>query len=108
MTPWTVVHQAPLSMGFSRQEDYSGLPSPPPGDLPNLGMEPASAMTLTLQVDSLPLSHGGSPTTHHPHTYGSCESKTRDNGDTWTRVEASRDRRTDPQGGRRVTAWEVG
>ena len=95
-------------MGFSRQEDYSGLPSPPPEDLPNLGMEPASAMTLTLQVDSLPLSHGGSPTTHHPHTYGSCESKTRDNGDTWTRVEASRDRRTDPQGARRVTAWEVG
>ena len=35
-TPWTVSHQAPLSMGFSRQEYWSGLPFPPPGDLPNL------------------------------------------------------------------------
>ena len=41
-TPWTVVHQAPLSMGFSRQEDWSGLPCPPPGDLPDSGIEPAS------------------------------------------------------------------
>ena len=39
-TPWTVVHQAPLSMGFSRQEDWSGLPCPPPGDLPDSGIEP--------------------------------------------------------------------
>ena len=38
--PWTVAHQAPLSMGFSRQEYWSGLPRPPPGDLPNLGVEP--------------------------------------------------------------------
>ena len=37
-----VAHQAPLSMGFSRQEDWSGLPFPPPGDLPDPGMEPAS------------------------------------------------------------------
>ena len=36
----TVAHQAPLSMGFSRQEYWSGLPCPPPGDLPNLGIEP--------------------------------------------------------------------
>ena len=35
VTQWTVAHQAPLSMGFSRQEDWSGLPCPPPGDLPN-------------------------------------------------------------------------
>ena len=41
-TPWTVAHQAPLSMGFSRQECWSGLPSPFPGDLPNLGTEPRS------------------------------------------------------------------
>ena len=41
-TLWTVVHQAPLSMGFSRQEFWSGLPFPPPGDLPNPGIEPAS------------------------------------------------------------------
>ena len=41
-TLWTVAHQAPLSMGFSRQEYWSGLPCPPPGDLPNLGIEPSS------------------------------------------------------------------
>ena len=35
-TPWTVAHQAPLSMGFSRQEYWSGFPFPPPGDLPDL------------------------------------------------------------------------
>ena len=40
--PWTVAHQAPLSIGFSRKEYWSGLPGPPPGDLPNLWMEPAS------------------------------------------------------------------
>ena len=42
MTPWTVAHQAPLSMGFSRQEHWSGLPFPSPGDLPNPGIEPIS------------------------------------------------------------------
>ena len=41
-TPWTIVWQAPLSMEFSRQEYWSGLSFPPPGDLPNLGMEPES------------------------------------------------------------------
>ena len=40
--PWTLACQAPLSMGFSRQEYWSGLPCPPPGDLPNPGMEPRS------------------------------------------------------------------
>ena len=39
MTPWTIVCQAPLSMGFARQEYWSGLPFPSPGDLPNPGME---------------------------------------------------------------------
>ena len=43
--PWTVAHQAPLSMGFSRQEYWSGLPRPPPGDLPNPGFELASLMS---------------------------------------------------------------
>ena len=47
---WTVTHQAPLSMGFSRQEYWSGLPCPSPGDLPNPGIEPGS---LALQADSL-------------------------------------------------------
>ena len=38
-TPWTVAHQAPLSMGFSQQEYWSGLPFLPPGDLPDLGIK---------------------------------------------------------------------
>ena len=42
VTQWTVACQAPLSMGFSRQEYFSGLPCPPPGDLPDPGIEPAS------------------------------------------------------------------
>ena len=49
-TPWTVAHQAPLSMGFSRQEYWSGLPFPSPGDLHNPGIEPKSP---ALQADSL-------------------------------------------------------
>ena len=41
-TPWTVAHQAPLSLGFPRQEYWSELPFPSPGDLPNPGIKPAS------------------------------------------------------------------
>ena len=41
-TPWTVAHQAPQTMGFSRHEYWSGLPLPPPGDLHNLGVKPMS------------------------------------------------------------------
>ena len=41
-TPWTIARQAPLSLGFSRQEYWSGLPCPPPGDLPDPGIEPRS------------------------------------------------------------------
>ena len=41
-TPWTVAHQAPLSMGFSRQDYWSGLPFPSPGDLPDPGIQPTS------------------------------------------------------------------
>ena len=41
----TIAHEAPVSMGFSRQEYWSGLPYPPPGDLPNPGIEPASLMS---------------------------------------------------------------
>ena len=51
VTPWTVAHQALLSMGFSRQEYWSGLPVPSPGYLPNPGIEPE---TPALQADSLP------------------------------------------------------
>ena len=50
-TPWMVAHQAPLSMGFSRQEYWSRLPFPSPGDLPDPGIEPRSPV---LQADSLP------------------------------------------------------
>ena len=46
-TLWTAAHQAPLSMGFSRQEYWSGLPCPPPGDLSNSGIEPVSPDTHT-------------------------------------------------------------
>ena len=59
--PWTVAHQTPLSMGFSRQEYWSGLPCLPPGNLPNLGIESKSPVSPILQVDSLLLSHQGSP-----------------------------------------------
>ena len=59
-TPGTVAHQAPLSMGCSRQEYGSGLPFPSPGDLPAPGTEPASP---ALQADSSPLSQLGSPAT---------------------------------------------
>ena len=58
-TPWTVAHQAPLSMEFSKQEYWSGLPCPPPGDLLNPGTEPTSPAS---QADYLPLSHQGRPT----------------------------------------------
>ena len=47
-SPWTVAHQAPLSMGFSRQEYWSGLPCPSPGDLPNPGIKPTSLMSPAL------------------------------------------------------------
>ena len=47
-TPWTVARQAPLSMGFSRQESWSGLPCPPAGDLPYLEIEPTSLTSPAL------------------------------------------------------------
>ena len=47
-TPWTLARQAPLLMGFSRQEYWSGLPCPPPGDLPDPGIEPASLTSPAL------------------------------------------------------------
>ena len=55
---WTIAHQASLSMGFPRQEYWSGLPFPSPGDLPDPGMEHSSP---ALQVGSLPLNHQESP-----------------------------------------------
>ena len=57
-TPWTIAHQAPLSMGFRRQEQWNGLSFPSPGDLPNQGIKTVSPV---LRADSLLLSHQESP-----------------------------------------------
>ena len=57
-TPWTVAYQAPPSMGFSRQEYWSGLPFPSPGDLPDPGVEPRSP---ALQADALSSEPPGKP-----------------------------------------------
>ena len=59
VTPWTVAHQAPQSMEFSRQEYWSELPFPPPGDLANPGIKPGSP---ALQADALPSEPPGKPT----------------------------------------------
>ena len=58
MTPWTVAHQAPPSMGFSRQEYWSGLPFSSPGDLPDPGIEPRSP---ALQAEALTSEPPGKP-----------------------------------------------
>ena len=57
-TPWTVAHQVPLSMGFSRQEYWSGLPFPSPEDLPEPGIK---AVSPALQADALPSEPPGKP-----------------------------------------------
>ena len=59
VTAWTVAHQAPLFLGFSRQEYWGGLPFPPPGDLPNPGIEPVSLVSPAWQVNSLTLINVG-------------------------------------------------
>ena len=69
VTPWTVAYQVPPSMGFSRQEYWSGLPFPSPGDLPNPGTEPGSP---ALQADALtPEPPGKQPKTYFKHTFKS-------------------------------------
>ena len=60
-TPWTIAHQAPLSMEFSRQEYWSGLPFPFPGDLPNAGTEPT--VSCISCIGGQIIYHC---TTHHP------------------------------------------
>ena len=57
-TPWTVARQAPVSMEFSRQEYWSGLPFPSPGDLPDSGIEPGSP---ALEADALTSEPPGKP-----------------------------------------------
>ena len=73
VTPWTVAHQAPLSMGFSRQEYWSGLPFPSPGDLRDPGIEPRFP---ALEADALTSEPPGKPTEelskkdlHDPHNH---------------------------------------
>ena len=58
VTSWTVTHEVPLSMGFSREEYWRRLPFPLPGDLPGPGIKPGPP---TLQVDSLPSEPPGKP-----------------------------------------------
>ena len=58
VTPWTVAYQAPLSIGFFRQEYWSGLPFPSPGDLPDPGIKPGS---LALEADALTSEPPGKP-----------------------------------------------
>ena len=65
--PWTVAYQVPLSMGLSRQEYWTEFPFPPPGDVPDPGIEPlspAAPAPQSTQADSLLLSHLGSPKKH--------------------------------------------
>ena len=64
-TLWTIAHQAPLSMGFSRPEYWSGLPCPPPGDLPDPRAEPVSLMSPALASMFSPLALPGKPSVNH-------------------------------------------
>ena len=61
VTPWTIAHQAPLSMGFSREEYWSGVPCPPPRDLPDPGMEEGPWLLLHWQAGCLPPAQMGKP-----------------------------------------------
>ena len=71
-TPWTGAHQAPLSVEFSRQEYWSGLPFPSPGDLPDPGIKPISP---ALQADSLPSEPTGKPINVRGIPQSLCQSK---------------------------------
>ena len=83
-TPWTVAHQAPLSMDFPRQEYWSGLPSPSPGDLLNPGIEPGSP---ALVGRFLTLNHQGSPVILDPEFSTSSVSALCSPGDIWLLLE---------------------
>ena len=66
VTPWTVAHQGSLAMGFSRKEYQSGLPCPPPEDLPDPGIKPTSPASPALQAESLPTEPPEKPTGTEP------------------------------------------
>ena len=76
VAPRTAARQAPLSMGFSRQEYWSGLPCPPPGDLPNPGIEPESPVSPALAGRFFTTSVTGEAQYTHTHTYSRCCSVT--------------------------------
>ena len=69
-TLWTVTHQAPLSMGFSRQEYWSGLSCPPPGDLPSPGIQPTSLVSYIGRWILYHECHVGSPSVANITLYG--------------------------------------
>ena len=75
-TLWTVAHQAPLSMGFSKQEYSNGLTWPPLGDFIDPGIKPASPESSTLQVNSLPAEQPGKPIYHYYMFATSCRERT--------------------------------
>ena len=78
-TLWTVVHQAPLSMGFSRQEYWGGLLCPSPRNIPDPGIEPVFLLTSpALAGESLPLSHRGCPVALTKHLLSRWWIKVRD------------------------------
>ena len=66
-TPWTVARKTPLSMGIFRQEYWSGFPCPPPGNLPNPGIEPTALVSPALKADSLPSEPPGKPINTHKY-----------------------------------------
>ena len=68
-TLWTITRQAPLFMGFSGQECLSGLPFPPPGDLPKPRIKPMSPGSPALQEDALPAEPPGKPQSSHMHLF---------------------------------------
>ena len=89
MTPWTIVSQDPLSIGFSRQEYWSGLPFSPPGDRPDPGIEPMSLMSPALAGGFFTTASSGPgkgvsvslSTSGHPDVTGSVYNKTQTFGE---------------------------
>ena len=73
VTPWTIAHQAPLFIGFFRREYRSELPFPPPGDLPNPGIESKFPVSPALKADSLLAEPLGKPLGGHNLPDNSCQ-----------------------------------
>ena len=82
VTPWAVAHQIPLSRGFAKQEYWTGLPFPPPGDLLDPRTEPTSLRLLHWPVRSLPLTPPGKP-----NKKGKFEPETYTQGECWVKVK---------------------